>query len=146
MKTFNILVILSLLMGITLFSSCDSSEDQPGPQDVYLQKLSSSWKVESVKVDGVSITDPFVNMILTFKSEMTYSVTNAVDPIWPSSGTFTLVEGTGELFNIKRSDEVLLTVRELSETRLVMSFPYTSSIDGGRSKSVSGQFEFVMTK
>jgi hypothetical protein len=133
-------------VGITLFSSCDSSEGQPGPQDVYLQNLSSSWKAESVKVDDIVISDAFANMVLIFNTEMTYSVTNSVDPIWPSSGTFTLVEGTSGLFNIKRSDEVLVTVKELSETRLVMSFPYMSSIDGGPSKSVSGQFEFVMRK
>lgn len=144
MKTYKITLSFFVLLGITLIAACDGPES-PSKEQQFLNQLTFSWTLHSASVGGKDVTSSFPGLNLSISSDRSYTVVNAVAPIWPESGTFTLEPvDNSDLFNIVRDDGAVITVIELSETVLKYTMPYTSA--GGRTKSVSGNYEFVMTR
>lgn len=140
MKAFKI--VLSFVV-LTFLVACD--EDSPSKEEKFIRKLRFTWSLEGVTVDGKNVTNSFPNLTLTVDKKKTYTVANPVSPIWAASGTFEFEKvPNSDLFNIIRDDGIHITVTELTETTLKYKLTYVAS--GGRTKSVSGDYEFSMSK
>lgn len=138
-KTFVILFIASLFLLILIVGACSKSE--PSQEDVFLKKLDAKiWKTSSVSLDGKDVTSLFPNFQLTISANKTYTSTNAVIPIWKTSGTYSLT-GTAPNFHLLRDDGVEVTVVE-ADTKLVLEFQYDKKLAGGRVGAVSGGYHF----
>lgn len=117
--------------------------DDPSATEGFLNKISGDWKPSA---QGVTLDDEFVNGVfdnftLTVTKSMDYSTTDGQDPIWKPSGKFTVAEADNAAgFRIIRDDGVEIIVQELTESKLVLQFPFTK--EGGRSKGVSGGYVF----
>ena len=146
MKVLRNILLLALVVGIVFIQSCDS-ESGPSEEQLFLDKLKGTWTLTTghATLDGKDVTNSFPGMEISFAADKNYTVTHPVSPIWPASGTFRLEKsGSSGLFNIIRSDDILITVSDLAASTVTLKFQYTSA--GGRSKSVSGQYEFVMNR
>jgi hypothetical protein len=140
-----IIVSALLLLVMIKFSGCDSDDDKPGTEKKYLERLSFTWNLQQVKVDGTDVTPAFSGLVLTVKGARSFTVTNAVAPLWPSDGTFTLRKISGSAdYDIIRSDGMEMLVNELSPAALRIQFQYQPA--GGRVSSVGGQYEFLFTR
>lgn len=138
---------VSALLTIALLqiSGCDNDNEKPGAEKQYLQKLAFTWNLQQVKVNRVDVTPAFSGITLTVKDDMTFTVANAIEPIWPSGGTFTLRENSGSQdYDIVRSDGAEMHVSELSSSVLKLQMQYQPP--AGRASSVGGQYEFVFTR
>ena len=136
-------IINFLLIGIVAIQFSCGSDDPAvveSEEQVFLNQLSKTWQTSSVDLDGENVTGAFEGLQLTFTKEKTIGVINPVSPIWPSAGSFELIK-SGDTFSIDRSDGVMITVLELTETSLIMNFNYTA---GARVSSVSGGYTFEM--
>jgi hypothetical protein len=145
MKLIKYSLTVVSIIAIVTFCSCDGN-DGPTAQDLFLKKLGQTWKCTTghVSVDGRDVTRSFSGMEITFTTDKTYTVANSVAPIWPAQGTFTLQPGDNGLFNILRDDGVLITVSELTDSSITFHLQHTSN--GGRVKSISGAYEFLMKR
>jgi hypothetical protein len=127
------------------FSGCDSDDDKPDAEKKYMERLSFTWNLQQVKADGTDVTPAFNDLVLTVNEDRTFTVTNAVDPIWPAGGTFTLRKILGSTdYDIIRSDGMEMLVNELSPVELRLQLQYQPA--GGRVSSVGGQYEFLFTR
>jgi hypothetical protein len=141
------LTIVSSLFVLTIFnfSNCDSDDNSPNPEHEYLERLSFTWNLQQIKIDGTDVTPVFAGLSLIIKDDRTFTVTNAVTPFWPESGTFILQEISGSAdYTIVRSDGMEIRVNELSATTLRLQLQYEPA--GGRMSSVGGPYEFLFTR
>jgi hypothetical protein len=138
-------VIALLITTLLHIAGCDNDNEKPSAEKQYLQKLSFTWNLQQVKVNGVDVSQAFSGVALTVRGDQTYAIANAVEPIWPASGTFTLRENSGSQdYDIVRSDGVELHISELSSSVLRLQMQYQPP--HGRVSSVGGQYEFVFVK
>jgi hypothetical protein len=131
---YSILLIFSIA---TLLSSCggDNGEELIVEETTNRQLKTGTWKVRSVKVDGVDHTDLYTGLTLTF-SETTVNVSNP-NPVWPSSTTWSFTDPSSKLF--RRGDGVEVTITSISDTNLVLTLNWDeTTIGGGRTASISG--------
>ncbi len=146
----NIKLSLLFLLAASIISSCGGGgSDDPDPvpptaAETNTQLLSSgTWKVSSVKVDGVNQTSLFTGFTLNFTSS-TYTTTNG-DPVWPTSGTwsFTNTEAT----TVKREDGVIISISSISSSNFVFTLTWDKATFGsGRTSSVKGTHTFTLSK
>jgi len=142
MKTQVYHTLKALCLVMTILAGCN---DAPTDEEKYLARLDGTWTLTDARVDGLMVTSAFDNLKLTLDGK-NYEVTNAVPPIWPNSGTITLEKTQGaQPFVLKRSDDVVMTVTELTATTLVLKFQYHAA-GNGRLSAVSGNYEFRFTK
>lgn len=124
------------------FIACNDQDQNETEEQVFLKKLSGQeWSAMAVAVDGKDVTSSFEGLSVRFTETGTYSVANAVAPIWSSAGAFEL-QPTPTGFSIMRDDGVLITVRALEEKHLVLSFQYTADLSGRRLHSIGGIYTF----
>jgi hypothetical protein len=100
--------------------------------------------VKSVSADDVDVNGAFKNMTITFKADQSYSVTIAVSPIWPASGSFEIVPASDGQYDLKRNDGATVNVTSLSDSSVFLELFYTSQ--SGRVAGVSGQYIFELTR
>lgn len=133
----SILVMIALTIG-----GCNDEHSGPTPEELFHEKISHTWQVERVTVDGRDVTNAFPGMRLTIGSDYTYTTTNGAAPIWKASGTFQLKEtSSSELFDLLRDDGATISVTELTSANWKLRFTYTSPVT--RSQSIGGQYEFT---
>lgn len=125
-----------------LFTSCQN--DDPAPlteEEQTLQNLARTWSLTDASADGTDVAEWFDGLRVSFTEDKSYTVENAVPPIWVSSGSFELVK-SGTTYTIKRSDGVDLTISALSETAVTITMnheaPTSARVDG-----ISGSFTFT---
>ena len=134
---------LVILMALGSISGC--KPDEPSAEEVFLDKISGNWTAMMVSVDNTVLEGAFDGFAVNFKTDKTFTTTNGNAPIWPASGSFTTKTVTSTAgFNLLRSDGTEVEVVELIDTDLILRFNYVSP--GGRSSSVSGDYEFELTK
>ena len=138
---FYTVTFIAALTAVTI-GGCSDEKPGPTPEELFHEKISHSWQVERVTVDGRDVTNAFPNMRLTIGSDYTYTTTNGAAPIWKASGTFQLKETvSSELFDLLRDDGTTINVTELTSTNWKLKFTYTSPAT--RSQSIGGQYEFT---
>lgn len=136
--------IFLLLISVLLIASACSDDDTPSAEEAFLADLAGTWEVTEVTLDDETVTGEFDNMTISFDEDKTYSVTNPVGNIWPASGMFELQEASGDLFNLVRDDAVIVSVDELADSRVVLSFQFDSA--PGRQRGLAGEYIFTLTK
>lgn len=73
------------------FIACNDQDQNETEEQVFLKKLSGQeWSAMAVAVDGKDVTSSFEGLSVRFTETGTYSVANAVAPIWSSAGAFEL--------------------------------------------------------
>jgi hypothetical protein len=147
MKSRLLTILTVVLIGVllVLLQSCKEKKDEaPDEGEIFLGRLSTTWKTGRVTTDGVDVTGAFKNMTITFGVDKSYSVTNAVSPIWPANGSFELVALNDNQFNIKRNDGMTIEVTSLADSKMVLELFYTSNT--GRASGVTGHYKFEMNR
>lgn len=133
-----ILVGLSLVL---LFTACKSDDPAPLTEEQQtLKNLAKTWNLKSASVDGMNVEEWFDGLRVSFTENKSFTVENAVPPIWISSGSFELVK-IGSVYTIKRSDGVDLTISTLSETVITITMTYEAPASA-RMAGISGSFTF----
>jgi hypothetical protein len=133
--------ITVLMLGSMLFMQACGGDDEPSAEKVFLEQIAGSWQISKADFDGKDVTNSFPGMVVTINEDKSFTVTNAVPPMWKSSNTFTLT-GAGTSFQINRDDGLIITVNQVTDAKLILKFQYDATAMGGRTNSVSGQFTF----
>ncbi len=146
MKNFKYLFFLlaSVLMSVTVLSSCGDDDDEPSEADVVkAQLISSTWKVSSVTVDGGNQSSVYAGLNVSFTSSGFTSING--EPVWPSSGTWQFTSDDAEA--IRRNDGLIVEIISISDSQLKLGLTWDeSTIGSGRSASVSGEHVFTFGK
>ena len=131
-----------LIIAMVAFTfSCKKKTPEPDQKTIQLGKLSASWSLTQVMNDNLDVTDQYTGFTLTI-DQLTYTTQQGGNP-WPSSGTYDF-KGD-DLSVLVRNDGAELTIDELTSSTLILSFNYTS-LSGGRTAGVTGDFTFSLTK
>jgi hypothetical protein len=65
--------------------------------------------------------------------------------VWPASGTWVFADGNAK--TITRSDNLAVTITEVTDTKLVLTLTWaTTTLGGGRVESVKGINVFTFAK
>ncbi len=148
MKYFRSLIFFTFSLGALMLISCGDDDDasvaddpvEQTEEEKQLESLSASaWTMSSITLDGADVTTNFSGLVLTIKSDKTYSTNGSYDPVWPSSGSFTF---GSDLNTLTRDDGVSMTIA-VSETSLTVTFTYADS--GGRIDALPGDYVFKFT-
>ena len=148
MKYFRSLIFFTFSLGALMLISCGDDDDasvaddptEQTEEEKQLESLSASaWTMSSITLDGADVTTNFSGLVLTIKSDKTYSTNGSYDPVWPSSGSFTF---GSDLNTLTRDDGVSMTI-SVSETSLTITLTYADS--GGRIDALPGDYVFSFT-
>ena len=148
MKYFRSLIFFTFSLGALMLISCGDDDDasvaddpvEQTEEEKQLESLSASaWTMSSITLDGADVTTNFSGLVLTIKSDKTYSTNGSYDPVWPSSGSFTF---GSDINTLTRDDGVSMTI-SVSETSLTVTFTYADS--GGRIDALPGDYVFSFT-
>ncbi len=140
-NVINALLLLVAIVVVCQLSSC--KKDNPTAQEIIKAKLiASTWKMQSVFVDGKDQTSVYAGLTLTI-TEGNFSTTNG-GVVWPASGTWTFISEDGT--KVKRDDDTEIGV-EVTDTSLKLTLDWaTTTIGTGRSQSVQGRHVFTFTE
>lgn len=142
------LVVAASLSTLLTFSACKSGEDpQPEPTQAEIVTgilTKSKWPLTSVTVEGENAIDLFKDFSITFSA--TGYTTSGTTPVWARTGTWTFVDAT-TANKFKREDNVEVTIESISESQLKLTLTWDkTTYAGGRSNSLKGKHEFVLSK
>lgn len=130
--TFILLILLCL-------AGC---KDDPNPQEERVKAISATWNVQSVTNDGTDVTSQYSDFTLTLSTDKTFRTTNGGNP-WPSSGAFDFVDAN-TVDRVRRSDDVIITISEVTTTGLVLNFSMNNVRSG--IEGITGNFSFSLQK
>jgi hypothetical protein len=126
---------------MAVLAGCGPGGDA-GP-DTKALLTSGQWKMKAVTVDGVDKSSAFTNFTVSFSSTAFTSANGS--PVWPASGTWSFTDA--EQKSVKRNDDVVVTIKEITESQLTLSLSWTkSTLGAGRIESVAGVHSFTLTK
>ncbi|MCE7993064.1 MAG: hypothetical protein HEP71_13840 [Roseivirga sp.] len=147
MKHAAVIRALALLVLFTItFNACKtkgSGETEPTEQELALEKLGGTWSLAnggSILVDGSDHSVSYTGFTATL-AEGTYNTTNAGE-LFESSGTWIWLGESSTSFSL--DDGKTITITDLTESRLVISFTHTGS--GGIANGVAGAYVVTLTK
>lgn len=137
-----IVVILAYISVASWFTACKSDDPAPLTEEQQtLKNLAKTWSLNSASVDGLDVEEWFGGLQVSFTESKSFTVKNAVPPIWIAAGTFE-IEKLNATFIIKRNDGVELTIATLSKTTVVLTMNHAAS-SGVRTEGISGSFSFT---
>ena len=145
MKTFKIVTKLAvMLLAISFIVSVQSCKDEVPETDRVKGILkASTWKIQTVNVDAVDQTNVYKGLTLNF-TDAGFSTTNG-GVVWPASGTWKFSDSSAK--TITRSDNLAITITEVTDTKLVLTLTWaTTTLGGGRIESVKGSNVFTFSK
>jgi hypothetical protein len=148
MKTISsilkITTLAAVIISLLFLKSCKKDDPTIAETDRVAGLLkASTWKMQSVVVDGTDRTTIYTGLILNFTANG-YTTTNG-GAVWPASGTWLFADVTAKL--ITRSDGLALTVEEITTTKLSLKLTWSkSTLGGGRTSSLAGVHVFVFGK
>ncbi len=137
-----ILITLVSLSLVSLLTACQGDDPAPLTEEQQtLKDLAKTWSLSGASVDGTDVAEWFNGLKVSFTESKSFTVENAVPPIWISSGSFELLK-SGSVYTIKRSDGVDLTISTLSETTVTITMTYDAPASA-RMAGISGSFTFT---
>lgn len=158
MKSLRLLLTIVSVGALMLYSNCGGKKKTERPiQEVQLEKLSKTWKVTAVTLDGVDKTADYKTASSTFTlgitgtvgaSSFAYTATGRPAlSAWKSGGTWAF--GTDPATQIVRdpdnaADKLDMTY-SVTETTLQLTFTFNNANGGypGRTEVVNGQWVFT---
>jgi len=139
-----ILMIVIFLMLMLQLSSC--KKEEPSIQETEKVKkvlTSTTWKMQTVTVDGTDETSMYSGLTLKF-TDTQYTTTNG-KIVWPASGVWVFADKTGKL--ITRGDGIEVSVQQADADVLVLNFTWTTTAIGpGRVSAMKGKHIFTFVK
>lgn len=133
-------IYLFLIVGF--FASCGGDDPKPlTEEEEQVKMLAKTWNLSSASVDGQDVEEWFSGLQISFTEDKSFTVENAVPPIWIAAGTFE-VEKLNATFFIKRSDGAQLTIATLNATTVVLTMNHAAA-SGLRTEGISGSFSFT---
>jgi len=150
MKALRILALLGLVAILLTYSSCGG--DNPEPEsvtDIQLGKLSHTWKINTVTLDGVDKKADYTNFTLTLtgtKGNTSFGYTTAGRPSlspWKASGSWEF-GGAPETQIIRdkgTADELAMSY-SVTETTLSVTFTFNGA-GYSRTGVVKGQWVYT---
>lgn len=144
MKNIKHIFILFLFAGLSATNiSCDDDEIIETDRVTQLLSTGGTWTMQSVNVTGTDQTALYDGLQLSF-TESTYTSLNG-GVVWPAAGTWQFTDETAK--TIKRNDDVLITVNEVEEKKLVLAFTWNkTTLGSGRTTSIAGLHTFTFTR
>ena len=134
----------AIFLFLVFMFSCSASEDESSQDKARKLLTSGTWQVASVTADDVDKTSAFAGFTVTFTAN-TYTAHQGT-PVWASSGTWAFTNENAESFT--RDDDVLVTIHSLTSTHLSVSLisSYPILEEGGRARSIDGEFVFEFNR
>jgi hypothetical protein len=150
MKAIRILSMLGLFAVLVTYANCDGSKPTPEPiTDVQLGKLSKTWKINSVTLDGVDKKADYTTFQLALtgtKGNTSFGYSASGRPArspWKSTGSWEF--GTAPETQIVRdkgsADELAMTYA-VTESTLEITFTFTGDGYNARTGVVKGAWKF----
>ena len=151
MKAIRILAMLGLFAVLVTYANCDGSKPNPEPvTDVQLGKLSKTWKISTVTLDGVDKKADYTAFQLALsgtKGNTSFGYTTTGRPAlspWKSGGTWEF--GTAPETQIIRdkgtADELAMTYT-VTEATLRVDFTFSGTGYSNRTGVVKGAWKFA---
>ena len=150
--TINIAVLLAMSATLLTYSGCDRTKTpEPPVEEVQLGKLSKTWKVTSVKKDGVDLTTSYgsFKLILTGtvgSGAFTYTTEGRpTQSPWPSNGTWAFVDTdpTRQVIRDKGAANPVDITYAVTETTLQLNFDFQGTGYTARTGNVRGRWIMV---
>ena len=152
MKPVRLLSFFALVVALLTYSGCGGDDTPEEPlSDVQLGKLTKTWKVQSVSLDGVDKTADYTSFQLVLngtKGTTSFGYSTSGRPSlspWKSSGAWEF--GTAVETQIVRdkgtADELAMTY-SVTESTLQITFTYNGSGYTSRAGVVKGQWVYNM--
>ena len=149
MRKYTFLVSLFALAALLTFSNCNNNKGTEKTEaEKQLDLLAGTWNISTATLDGTDVLTDYSGMTLTLTTSKGYSTSGGdFAPVWPSSGTFDFNSsgGTEDLNTLVRDDNVEMSISNISESNLSLSFDYAVS-PPCRTKGVCGGYTFTFTK
>jgi hypothetical protein len=136
-KCIFIFFLLSLQVVVT--NSCTHPEESE--KELTLRLLQSAhWKINSLHIDGVDKSTTLPGLSLKFSE--TGFVSENGGMLWPTAGGWHFQGEKAKV--IIRSDDLEVTIVEIHESKLALSFQWTrTTIGSGKEKSIAGNHLFI---
>jgi hypothetical protein len=133
-----------LQVGVLLIAIVSCKNDDPEPKGVVVSKMLSNgaWTIETVTADNINLTENFTSMELQFFPN-TYRTT-AGGLLWPTSGTWAFTSQQANA--ILRDGDIVVTIVELTSSKLVLTFTWSGTLGQGKVKSIAGDYTFVFIR
>ncbi len=160
MNTISKLVVMSLMVGLFLFSACGSSDDTPPPptqtpEQIQTSKLVGRWEPGTVlqEVDGDITNDRFSDFSITFSADADgnnkqYTITNSGGEAFEAGAKSWDYVGT-DLNKIERTDNGFEFDISLSNADSELQITLTVDASGsplGRTTNTTGGYTFNLEK
>lgn len=133
-------IILLGAFGLTGCKNDPATLSETEQQLMALQNNGKNWIIGSnvVLKDGVDVSDRFSGFKLSIGNK-TYTTENGINPVWPASGTWDFQDNNPQL--LVRDDGVVMNANLVSGN-LTLTFVADAVPTGGRTTSVSGEYQF----
>jgi hypothetical protein len=133
---------LAVVILLSVLSGCGDSSAS-AIEVTSNQLKANQWRISSVMVDATDQTALFTNMTLSFTAT-DYTTTNG-KAVWPATGTWSFTDNTAK--KIKRSDNLEVTITEITDSTLKLSLTWaTGTFGSGRTSSLAGNHTFSFVK
>ena len=147
MKNQPTLFILIQVLAVIAFgqlSGCSGGGGDPEPvvtqaEEVSKILTSSTWKLNTVSVDGSDQTNVYKGLTLNFSSTLITSSNGGL--VWPASSTWKFTDETAT--TIDRGDGIKVGISEAKSGKLLLVLTWSkTTLGSGRVSSVKGQHTF----
>jgi len=149
MRLLNALILSSLL----LVSGCKKDDPAPEPTEqervtALLTSGSGTWIPKGgggITTQGIDVTaDLFKDFTIRFTPTQIF--TTGTTPVWLRLDTWRFKPGSAEVI-VRGQDTQEISIETISETELVLTLVWDeTTFEGGRSGSLAGEYEFVLSK
>lgn len=146
---------LFIFFSLTFLSGCKDPEPVPEPEPTEQERVTSlltagtgTWVPKSgggITTQGVDVTaDLFKDFTIRFTSTQIF--TTGTTPVWLRQDTWKFKSGTAGII-IRGQDNQEITIKNISETELALTLVWDqTTYEGGRKKSLQGEYQFVLSK
>jgi hypothetical protein len=124
-------------------------DPQPPPPEPTQKEITTAlltkgtWPLTSIVVEGEDASALFTGFSLTFTN--TGYTTTGTTPVWARSGTWSFTDDTATKF--KRDDNIEVTITSVDDKTLKLTlFWDKQTTQGGRTNSIPGRHDFILTK
>jgi hypothetical protein len=143
---------VAILFSLATLTACDKGPELTKEERAtkLLTSGGGTWAPSAtsrVTMDGIDVTDDFFSGFSITFAEGTFT-TAGTSPMFLRDDTWTFKDKSATVI-VRGQDQKEITIVELTKTKLVMTLEWdqtTYEDEGGRKRSLPGEYEFVLTK